>query len=680
MKSWLLFTFFTSVCCFAQDVKSKQDLILIDKSAPNKISVARSNQDSLPIKEEKSLKSSDSIATISMYSIRNWKGLETKADTSLTIQKYYSVNPIHKDLFGLLASSNDGLAYTTLDYSKHNLQSLPQMGFAAKSVYYKSVKDINYYHVATPMSELKYRSAINQGQNLNALIAVNTSKYFNFFIGYNGLRSEGTYINTQSSIGNLQIGASYNSKNKKYNLKTHFTSQDISNRENGGITDRNLFESKEGVFSDRSRLNVFYRDAGNILEGLRFFLEHEYRFVSSDKQAFLLKHQFIGEEKSNVFSQENSNPENFYYAAENQLPLERDRINRFYGASYSTLIKDTVNHHTLYNELSLAFTSKKLGSLSFGVDYFNYGQSYKSVVVTESSGVIPSKYSGNIASLKGTYFLNKKGFNATFTARQSIMGGSISELHATLEAEPFKDYILKANYQFVSKMPDIDKQFFQSSYTNYNWLNQFNNEKISKIDATLKSPWVTLSGEYQMIVDKIYYKNTNLALDYKGRLRQILVRPMQFKGMINYFKLRLDKEFKFGKFALDNSLLIQKSIQSEQIVNVPLFTTRNTFYYSDYLFSKALFLQTGFGFNFFSSYHADAYNMVLSDFYVQTQQKIGGYPMFDFFLNAKIRTARVFFKVEHFNALIGNNKYYSAPGYPFQEMSIRFGIIWDFFS
>src|SRR5690606_20592355 len=98
-------------------------------------------------------------------------------------------------------------------------------------------EDINYYSAPTPYTDLYYRSVIKQGQNLDAFITLNTSPNLNFFIAYKGLRSLGKYINQLSSSGNFRLGASYQSSDKKYLLRTHFTAQDILNQENGGIRD-----------------------------------------------------------------------------------------------------------------------------------------------------------------------------------------------------------------------------------------------------------------------------------------------------------------------------------------------------------------------------------------------------------------------------------------------------------
>jgi len=53
--------------------------------------------------------------------------------------------------------------------------------------------------------------------------------------------------------------------------------------------------------------------------------------------------------------------------------------------------------------------------------------------------------------------------------------------------------------------------------------------------------------------------------------------------------------------------------------------------------------------------------------------------MFDYFINAKIKQARLFLKAEHFNSSFTSSNFYTAPNYPYRDFMVRFGIIWNFF-
>ena len=89
---------------------------------------------------------------------------------------------------------------------------------------------------------------MEQGQSLDALITVNTSERFNISLSFKGLRSKGKYVNQLTSNGNFRLTSSYNTLNKRYFAKFHFTGQDLLAGENGGVIDTENFESKDKDF------------------------------------------------------------------------------------------------------------------------------------------------------------------------------------------------------------------------------------------------------------------------------------------------------------------------------------------------------------------------------------------------------------------------------------------------
>ena len=100
---------------------------------------------------------------------------------------------------------------------------------------------------------------------------------------------------------------------------------------------------------------------------------------------------------------------------------------------------------------------------------------------------------------------------------------------------------------------------------------------------------------------------------------------------------------------------------------------------NSFLFNNSLFLQTGITFNFFTKFYADYYNPLLSEFVTQNYKEIGEYPRFDFFVNATIQQTRIFIKVEHLNSSFTGYDYYSDPFNPYRDLSVRFGVVWNFF-
>jgi hypothetical protein len=173
----------------------------------------------------------------------------------------------------------------------------------------------------------------------------------------------------------------------------------------------------------------------------------------------------------------------------------------------------------------------------------------------------------------------------------------------------------------------------------------------------------------------------DVSTDAQILARTQIVAPAQYANTINYLSVKVNKELKFGSFALDNTVLYQKVDQQDNVLNVPEIVTRNTFYYSGTFFKKkALFLQTGISLNYFTKYFANDYNPVIGEFFVQNKKEIGNSPNFDFFINAKIQRTRIYFKAEHFNSSLSGNNFYSSPNNPSRDFTIRFGLVWNFFN
>ena len=228
-------------------------------------------------------------------------------------------------------------------------------------------------------------------------------------------------------------------------------------------------------------------------------------------------------------------------------------------------------------------------------------------------------------------------------------------------------------YQMLNKIPDHIYNLYQSSYVQYNWTNDFNNEKINNLQATAKTQWFDATLKISSINDYLYFSNDAI------NPQQQIISPKQYDKTINYLSIKASREFKWWKLALDNTILYQKVDQQDDILNVPQITTRNSLYFTNFFFKKALFLQSGFTLNYFTKYYMNDYNPVVTEALVQTDTKIGNFPMIDFFINARIRQTRIFLKAEHFNTLFSPNKYYTAPNYPYRDFMIRFGLVWTFF-
>lgn len=613
-------------------------------------------------------KSADKVATLDLYRFISLDNDTTYIDTSITIQKEYSHNYLRKDIFGLLPFANDGQTYNTLQFGLNTYSPLPEMGFKAKHFNFLEANQIRYNSVATPITELYFKSTIGRGQSVDSFLSLNTSENLNFSIAYKGLRSEGKYLNQLSSTGNFRFTVNFNSKNKRYFAKAHYTYQDILNEENGGITTITDFESENPSFNNRQRFEVFLTDAKSFLKGRRIFLDQNFR-INPKK----------GSNNLSVVYQINYENKFFEY---NQLTVPsnvgRTEVNRFGPSFTDTGINDQTRYNRMYNKAGLVYENTTLGVFEFFVDDFRSNYYYNRVLFFDNQAPIPNTFNQNINSAGGQYTYKKDNVQGKFLYSRSITNQSLSNLDAQVAYDLNDDYQFTFQYQNLNKLPNNNYNLYQSSYIEYNWSNDFKNEKINVIKGTATTPFLNAELHLSVLNDHLYFVDVSTA-EQKSERTQIIA-PAQYNGTIKYLSVKLGREFQFGKFALDNTVLYQKTEQNDAILNVPEIVARNTIYYSDYLFKNALFLQTGISLNYFSKYLANEYNPVIGEFFVQNEKEIGNHPNLDFFINAKIQRTRIYFKAEHFNSSFTGNNFYASPNNPSRDFTIRFGLIWNFFN
>lgn len=607
------------------------------------------------------------IATIDQYKIVTLEHDTIYADTSLTIKSAYRQNHLRKDLFGLLEFSNIGQPLNTLQYSLTSFSPYPEIGFTGKHFNYIQADQIRYYSAATPFTELFFNTTINKGQNVDSFITLNTSKNLNFSIAYRGLRSEGDYINQLVSAGNFRFTTSYATTSRRYAINAHFVNQDIMNEENGGITNVSNFESNDPDFKNRQRLQVYLTDAETLLKGRRVFFDHAFRVNPTDGNNNLyLTHQFNYEYKNYQYKQ----PTVASSITDNNNVTTT--VNRFGDSYVASGINDETKYERLYNKVGAAYENSLLGKFNFFIDDYRSNYKYERVIVRDGNAV-PADLYLQFNNVGAQYEYQKNKWNGRFLYSRSITNQSLSDLDAKLRYDLNEKIKFDFRYRNINKLPNNNYNLYQSSWISYNWSNDFKNEKINSLSAEITTPWLTGQVQYTVLKDHLYFADTSNVANVQ------IISPKQYGNVINYLEIKASREFKFGPFALDNTLLYQKVDQSDLILNVPDFVTRNTFYYSNHFFKKALFMQTGIVFNYLTKYYGDNYNPVIAEFFVQQEKKTGGFATFDVFINARIRQTRFYLKAEHLNALFSQSNYYSAPDNPYRDFVLRFGLVWNFF-
>ena len=583
-------------------------------------------------------------------------------DTSLTIEKYHKINFLREDDFELIPFSNTGIAYNTLSFSA--IKSIkPKMGATNKYISYDSADDVVYYDLPTPFTELMYRSVFEQGQLLDAVYAVNTSRQFNFSISRKGLRSLGNYQNFLSNTSNFSFTTNYLSKNRKLKIRSHYSNQKLFSEQNGGINDSDIsnFENGNSQFLDRGVFDPNFENAHNEFLGKRFYSD----------QTYILKEKDSLNNRSLEFF-------NSVYFEEKKYKFQQKSSDEFFGDSFvSQEINDKLFLNSFNLQTGLVLQSDKFGKFNLGLRYIadRYSlENYQIDDFVDNSQNINSK----TTYLNGSYSKEFSKIKLKLNTENFIFGDNQSNSFSSIVKFNFKnDNSLALKYNFYSVAPSYNTLLHSSNYENYNWDNEFDNSSTNSISLNL-----ILSNILDLDIDLISVKKhvqfEKLIDDNSPGINNYSIVPVQYLDNLEVLKIKLARKIKFGKFSIDSKLLLQKTM-SDNIINLPEIVSRNTFYYSTDMFKKALYLQTGFGVKYFSKFYMNGYDPLLSELYVQNEKEIGEFPIIDFFINAKIQQTRLYFKFEHFNSSFTGYNYYSAPNYPYRDFTFRFGLVWNFF-
>jgi len=578
-------------------------------------------------------------------------------DTTLTIQKHYKFNFSRRDNFELLPFHNIGQTFNSLGYRFDETSQYPDLGFRAKQFFYLEVEDVDYYDVPTPTSEIMFMTTFEQGQFLESFFTLNFSERFNASIEYTGLRSLGKYRRSLVSQGNFRTTFRYQSPKGQYNLRAHVATQDLFNEESGGLTETGLeaFTTNDENFTDRARLDVNLTDTENNFDGSRVYLQHDYKLLAAKDTAtqkdfsnLKVGHVFLREKKTYEF-------------------LQGSTTTLLGTPAISGAVRDVVENNFIKNQFFLEFNSKYvLGTFRVKSSLMSYRYGY-SELFNQNSGNTTTKLEGTGASFGADWKATVKNINLDATGEITPGNGRLSGTHFKGNLSYKKDsvFTIKAGLLINSKSPNFNFLLHQSTYNEYNWFNDFDNIRTQDLGFQFLSKWGNASVNLTNIENYTYFGEDNL--------------PAQSGENVTYLKAKISREFKYKKFALDNTIMYQNVSSGSSVFRVPQLVSRNTLYYADHWFKgKPIYVQIGATLKYFTKYKANAYNPLLAEFTLQNTTDIG-YPTIDAFFNAQVRRTRIYIRFDNLSSMFLQKNYFSAPNYPYRDSVLRFGLVWNWF-
>jgi len=196
------------------------------------------------------------------------------------------------------------------------------------------------------------------------------------------------------------------------------------------------------------------------------------------------------------------------------------------------------------------------------------------------------------------------------------------------------------------------------------WENDYNKIFETSLKATLRIPRFEfeISGQYHLINNYQYFGSDGT--------------PEQTGTAISVGQLMLKKDFKFWKFHLTNTLILQQT--SNSVLRMPNLLTKHSFYFAGFLIKKALFTHVGVDFRMNDAFIGDAYFAPTGQFRIQNRQVLKAYPLLDVFVDFKVKEFRFFAKFENLTQTWYPVIAYQTYLHPERFSAFRFGVSWRF--
>ena len=146
--------------------------------------------------------------------------------------------------------------------------------------------------------------------------------------------------------------------------------------------------------------------------------------------------------------------------------------------------------------------------------------------------------------------------------------------------------------------------------------------------------------------------------------------------------LSLDKDFRFGIFNWENSLIYQTT-SDKYVLPLPALTAYSNLYLK---FRIAHVLNTEFGIDmrYFTKYYAPSYSPGIGQYATQDTTdglvKVGNHPVLSAYLNFHLKHTRFYIMASHFNYSKEGGTTFGAPHYPINPFTVRLGLSWNFFN
>ncbi|MGP8216029.1 MAG: putative porin [Bacteroidia bacterium] len=535
--------------------------------------------------------------------------------------------------------------------------------------YIRNDTSARYYNTRAPYLTFYYVTDPQIHQFLDLTLTQNFGKKFNLAVEFRRVRSEGIYLNQGSNLNQLTVTANYHSKH--YMLLFDGIYNMLKINQNGGIQNDTDFTSSNFT-TDRQTVPVYLATA-NTTQATASFRVHQFYFFGCNSAdtgktlpRFYVSHTISFSTNYNVYSDLTPTQDSAFY------PIFK----------YDSVTYDSLRYIELNNDFSIGSAKGWNSFMRWDAGIADQWVHFTDFILTKEGSGLSETNTNNMyrdtvfsnlmahARIYNTYANGRILFDAggSYIFSGTQQGDEQGSADIGLKIDSLRMVKLSGNYSYQT--PALIYDLYDGN--NFQWLNHFS--KVTTSTASLlymdAGYHLSIGGEATQIQNMVYFSTAD-----------VNSVPGQSQGAINILKAHIEKNFTLGKWHW-NTKEIYQYVPGNVPIHLPLWVTENSLFYENYLFHHHMLLRIGLDIFYNTSYYVYAYQPVFDQFYLQNNTKLGNYFYFDPFISFRIKTFRMFLKMENVTSgLLQTNAFYGyALNYPMPDEVLRFGISWDFWN
>ena len=593
----------------------------------------------------------------------------TVVNPDTTYNDYFHELPYLKEDAGAVYLGVAGSAMLPYNYFKR--EELDIFPFASPYLPYSySVETMPFYNVKTPYTELGYWGTLfankqKEETNIRFLHTQNFTPAFNFNILYKRYGGNGMLENESTDNRTFAITGNY--LGKRYIAQAGYIFNRVKRDENGGISDLSMVLD---TIVDLRTVPVRLNDASSKYKKNTIFLTHSYgipiRFKKNDTTA-------VGE-GTMAYIGHTGEFSTYTRSYDDNIAMTDTVAREFYNNKFfinPTATSDSVRVMNLENRLFIKLQpwarEAIVSGLEGGVGYqhLSYYKFSPEMLMSGNRNVKENNlylYFGARGSVK--QYFQWEGFGkyylAGYNRNDFSIGGKIK----------VSFYPISQGIHITGKI-DVSQQrpafFYNNYYSNhYVWENDFDKTTNTSVQGKMMIPAYGMEAffGYSLL-------NNNIYLDTLGN-------AVQNTESMSVMTAWLRKDFRLWKFHMENKILFQLSSKQE-VVPLPKLALNLRYYLEFNLVKNVLSAQIGADATFNTDYYGQAYSPASGLFYNQRDEKIGGTPYIDVFVNLQWKRASIFVKWVNAGQDWPDSDYFSANRYVRPQTALKFGIFWPFY-